>query len=57
MKGYIIRALKELNASEEERQKLFRGLSWAISELTMEDARHEYEKYCRGQIEFNKRDF
>lgn len=52
LKGYLIRALKEINASEEERKKLFGGLRWAIDEMTMQDARKEYKKYKDGLISF-----
>ena len=52
LKGYLIRALKEADATEEERQKIFGGLRWALDEMTMEDARKEYEKYCQGLIKF-----
>lgn len=52
LKGYLIRALKEIDATEEDRQKLFNGLRWALDEMTMEDARREYEKYYQGLIKF-----
>ena len=54
MKGYLIRALKEAGASEEDRRRIFRGLNWAIDLMTMRDARLEYEKYCRGEIVFEQ---
>lgn len=54
MKGYLIRALKEAGASEEDRRRIFMGLNWATSEMTMRDARREYEKYCRGEIVFKE---
>lgn len=53
LKGYLIRALKEIDACEEDRKKLFSGLRWALSEMTMEDARLEYKKYCEGLIVFD----
>lgn len=53
MKGYIVRALVEAQVSEEIRKKIFQGLNWAISEMTMRDARREYEKYCCGEIIFD----
>ncbi len=53
LKGYLVRALKEVDASEEDRRKIFNGLKWAFSELTMEEARREYEKYCKGEIIFD----
>lgn len=52
MKGYLIRALKEAGASEEDRRKIFNGLRWAFSELTMEEARKEYEKHCQWSPKF-----
>jgi hypothetical protein len=52
MKGYLIRALKEAKIPAEIRKKIFQGLNWATSEMTMEDARHEWEKYCEGKIQF-----
>lgn len=54
MKGYLVRALKEAGASEEDRKRIFGGLRWAIDEMTMRDARREYEKYCRGEIVFEQ---
>jgi hypothetical protein len=47
-RGYLIRALKEAGINEEDRRKILNGLRWAFSELTMEEARREYEKYCKG---------
>ncbi len=52
LKGYLIRALKETGASEEERRRVFVGLKWALDLLTMEEARKEYEKYRQGLIQF-----
>lgn len=52
MKGYLIRALKEAGASEEDRRKIFIGLKWAIDLMTMEEARKEYEKYRQWLIKF-----
>lgn len=52
MKGYLIRALKEAGASEEDRRRIFMGLNWAIDVMTMKDARKEYEKYRQGEIQF-----
>lgn len=51
-KGYLIRALKESNATEEDRRRIFVGLKWAFDLLTMEEARKEYDKYCQGEIKF-----
>jgi Holliday junction resolvasome RuvABC DNA-binding subunit len=45
MKGYIVRALSDLGHSSEEIKKVFQSLSWATSEMTLEDALEEYEKY------------
>lgn len=56
MKGYLIRALFEAGASEEERRRIFMGLNWAIDLMTMRDARLEYEKYCRGEIVFDEQE-
>jgi hypothetical protein len=52
LKGYLIRALKEAGASEEDRRRIFMGLKWALDLMTMEDARKEYEKYRQGEIKF-----
>jgi hypothetical protein len=52
LKGYLIRALKEAKATEEDRRKVFMGLKWALDLLTMEEARKEYEKYRRSEIKF-----
>ena len=52
LKGYLIRALKEIDASEEDSRKIFGGLRWALDEMTLEDARKEYEKYYQGLITF-----
>jgi truncated hemoglobin YjbI len=52
MKGYIVRAMAEAKLPEETRKKIFQGLNWATSEMTMEDARREWQKYCQGKIEF-----
>ncbi len=52
LKGYLIRALKEAKATEEERRRIFMGLIWAIDLMTMEEARKEYEKYRQGLIKF-----
>jgi Holliday junction resolvasome RuvABC DNA-binding subunit len=50
MKGYIIRALTDLEYSQEEIQKVLQSLSWATSEMTLEDAFKEYEKFlCAGR--------
>lgn len=51
-KGYVIRACKIVDLSEEEVKKILNGLRWAFDEMTMEDARNEYEKYRKGEIEF-----
>ena len=59
MKGYIIRACKITNENKkifdnETVDKLMNGIHWSIDEMTMEDARAEYEKYREGKINFNK---
>ncbi len=53
MKGYLIRALREAGTSAEDRRRIFGGLHWAFDSLTMEEARKEYEKYCKGEITFD----
>lgn len=45
MKGYIVRALTDLEYSYEEIQKILQSITWATSEMTFEDALREYEKY------------
>jgi hypothetical protein len=52
MKGYLIRACKEAEYTEEERKRLFGALRWAIDEMTMSDARKEYDKYLNNKIIF-----
>ncbi|BCZ47610.1 hypothetical protein psyc5s11_36770 [Clostridium gelidum] len=52
MKGYIIRACRIIECDDKEVKKLFNGLRWSIDEMTMEDARREYEKYRSGKIQF-----
>lgn len=47
--GYIIRALKDSNLNKEDQKKVLVGLRWALSEMTMEDARREYKNYCLGK--------
>lgn len=56
-KGYLIRACKIANENgqifnDELIKKLLSGFRWAFDEMTMEDARREYEKYREGKIEF-----
>ena len=58
-KGYIIRACKIANEDEDIFReviikKLMSGLRWSLDEMTMEDARNEYEKYTNGNISFSK---
>lgn len=45
MKGYLKRALKYADLEEEQQKKVWNGLRRAIDEMTMEDARKEYERY------------
>ena len=52
MKGYVLRALKEIERnepklalSEEQKNALFNGLRWATSEMTAQEA---YEYYCNN---------
>lgn len=54
MKGYLIRACKEADYTEEERQRLFNGLRWAIDGMTMEDARKELDKFLDNKIIFKQ---
>lgn len=49
-KGYVVRAIKIANEDkvifdDELIKKLMNGIRWAFDEMTMEDARREYEKY------------
>ena len=49
-KGYVVRAIKIANEdkvifNDVLIKKLMKGLRWAFDEMTMEDARREYEKY------------
>lgn len=51
MKGYVLRALKEieqnepeLKLSEEQKTALFNGLRWATSDLTAQEAYDYYIK-------------
>lgn len=50
MKGYIVRACKESKLPKEILDEIFQGLRWATSDMTMEDARVEYDNYCAGKI-------
>ena len=50
-KGYMIRAMKEAGCDALQRSKLLNGLRWAFSEMTLEDARRECEKYERGEFD------
>jgi len=38
-RGYVYRALQEMNATDEERRKIIKGLSIAFDLMTMEEAR------------------
>lgn len=51
-KGYLIRVLRIVEATEKCQQKIFQGIRWAVDEMTMRDARKEYEAYCQGEITF-----
>lgn len=44
MKGYLKRAFKIMKMTEDEQQKVMNGIRWATSEMTMEEARNEYNK-------------
>jgi hypothetical protein len=44
MKGYMVRAIKHAKFTNTQEKKLWQGLRWAIDEMTMEDARKEYNK-------------
>lgn len=50
MKGYIIRACRIAEYDSEQLDKILNGLRWSIDEMTMEDARREYENYRGGKI-------
>ena len=52
MKGYIVRACKYSKLSKEEVDDIFDSLRFAIDDMTMEDAREEYNEYCSGKIKF-----
>lgn len=54
MKGYLIRVLRDQGVTEDVRLKMFQSLRWAIDEMTMEDARCEYDLYRSGEIVFTK---
>lgn len=52
MKGYVLYALKmvkenepELQLSAEQKEALLRGLNWATSDLTAQEA---YDYYCKS---------
>lgn len=51
-KGYIIRACRIAEYDSEQVDKILKGLRWAFDEMTMEDARKEYERYRGGKIKF-----
>lgn len=56
-KGYIIRAFKIANEDgiifdDDIVIKLLKSLRWSFDEMTMEDARREYEEYRQGKINF-----
>lgn len=52
MKGYIIRACRIVECDSKQLDKILNGLRWAIDEMTMQDARSEYERYRSGKIQF-----
>ena len=52
MKGYVVKAMLELDACDDMVREVFKGLDWAIDLLTMEEARNVYDKYCNGEIDF-----
>lgn len=52
MKGYIIRACRIAEYDSEQLEKILNGLRWSIDEMTMDDARLEYEKYKSRKIQF-----
>lgn len=47
-KGYLIRALKIVEKTDLTKE-LLKGLRWSFDEMTMEDARREYEKYSKSE--------
>jgi hypothetical protein len=55
MKGYAARALSEMDATQEQVQKFFNALNWAIDEMTMNNAREEYRLFCKGKISFREK--
>ncbi len=44
MKGYLKRAFKIAKMTDDEQRKVMQGVTWATSEMTMEEARKEYYK-------------
>lgn len=52
MKGYIIRSCRIVEYDDTEVNRLLNGLRWSTDEMTMEDARREYERYRGGKIQF-----
>ena len=63
MYGYVVRAIRlQQEASEhvnllgvnDQVFSIFQGLKWATAEMTMEDARREYEEYRKNKIELKK---
>lgn len=52
MKGYIVRACRIAEYDSKQLDKILNGIRWSIDEMTMEDARREYEKYRNGKIQF-----
>ncbi|NLV23119.1 MAG: hypothetical protein GXY49_14265 [Syntrophomonadaceae bacterium] len=50
MIGYIVRACQIAELDGETRKKILQGIKWATSEMTMEDARREYEQYRTGNL-------
>lgn len=54
MKGYIIRACRIAEYTEEQRSDFFNGIRWSINDMTMEEARIEWQEYIDGRIRFKR---
>lgn len=52
MKGYVIRACRIAGYDSTQLDIILNGLRWSIDEMTMGDARREYEMYRSGKIQF-----
>lgn len=52
MKGYVIRACRIIEYDSKQLDEILNGIRWSTDEMTMEDARREYERYKSGKIQF-----